>query len=114
VSVSESVASTITAHSEEDFSSEDEDNGEDNDDSSDTASVPSPASHHAAMDIDGNNKYIQLNKLRSIHMYAAIYMLKLVKLHFVLNPFECYVDKGNNLICSHICSGLYFALLCII
>ena len=51
--MSESVASTITAHSEEDFTSEDDDNGEDNDESSDTASVASPASLHTAMDSEG-------------------------------------------------------------
>lgn len=43
VSMSESVASTITAASEESMSSDDDDNGEDNGESSDTASAPSPA-----------------------------------------------------------------------
>ena len=42
VSMSESVASTITAASEESMSSDDDDNGEDNGESSDTASAPSP------------------------------------------------------------------------
>ncbi len=44
VSTSESVASTITAHS--DMSSSDEDNVEDNDETSDTASAPSPLLVH--------------------------------------------------------------------
>ncbi len=42
VSTSESVASTMTAPSEEELTSSDEDNGEDNGDTSDTASAPSP------------------------------------------------------------------------
>ena len=43
VSISESVASTTTAPSEDDLSTDDEDNAEDNDMTSDTASAPSPA-----------------------------------------------------------------------
>ena len=46
VSTSESIASTITAPSEEDMSSSDEDNGEDNGETSDTASAPSPVPMH--------------------------------------------------------------------
>ena len=42
-STSESVASTMTAPSEEELTSSDEDNGEDNGETSDTASAPSPA-----------------------------------------------------------------------
>ena len=42
ISTSESVASTMTAPSDDDLTS-DEDNGEDNGDTSDTASAPSPA-----------------------------------------------------------------------
>lgn len=42
VSISESVASTLTAHSEEEMSSGDDDNGEDNGETSDTESAPSP------------------------------------------------------------------------
>ena len=42
VSTSESVASTLTAPSGEDMTTEEEDNVEDNGDTSDTASAPSP------------------------------------------------------------------------
>ena len=58
MSISESVASTITAPSEEDLTTSDDDNAEDNDETSDTASAPSPTArlHEVEEQSEGQGK----------------------------------------------------------
>ncbi|XP_050409847.2 nuclear receptor corepressor 1 isoform X2 [Patella vulgata] len=58
VSMSESVASTMTAHSDDELSLCEEDNGEDNGDDSDTTSAPSPT----PMQIDEAGDAVKLEK----------------------------------------------------